>query len=95
MLLADSVILVVAGLILIGIVGFFAAAVAMVVRFLGFVFRAIAGSPPTGSLLAPPTQKRHDACPHAGCGYVNRYGARYCARCGRALGAQQNVDAYG
>ncbi len=95
MLLADSVILIVGGLILVGIVGFFAMSVALVVRFLGFVFRAITGAPRGQALPAASAEKRHDACPHPRCGHVNRYGARYCARCGRVLGGHGNVDAYG
>ncbi len=35
------------------------------------------------------------ACPHPGCGYLNRPEARYCARCGTALGPPTDVDRYG
>ena len=94
MLLADSVILVFIGLMAIGIIGFFAMSVVLVVRFLSFVFRALAGS--TQEQPATPRfEPRHDVCPHPRCGHVNRQGARYCARCGRPLGQHSDVDAYG
>ena len=35
------------------------------------------------------------ACPHPRCGHVNRGDARYCARCGTALGPPTDVDRYG
>jgi hypothetical protein len=34
-------------------------------------------------------------CPHPRCGHVNRGAARYCARCGTALGPPTDVDRYG
>jgi hypothetical protein len=34
-------------------------------------------------------------CPHPRCGHVNRGDARYCARCGTALGPPTDVDRYG
>ncbi|MFH1746761.1 MAG: zinc ribbon domain-containing protein [Planctomycetota bacterium] len=100
MLLADSVILIVGGLILVGIIGFFAMSVALVVRFLGFVFRTLTGaSNPRLPARQPGRElsadQRHDTCPHPRCGHVNRYGSRFCARCGRALSGRGKVDAYG
>lgn len=34
-------------------------------------------------------------CPHPRCGHVNPGAARYCARCGTALGPPTDVDRYG
>ena len=96
MLLADSFILIVGALFLIGIIGFFVMSVALVVRFLGFVFRSITG---TGThrriAVVSRLDERHEVCPHPRCGNVNRTGARFCARCGRSLGQHNDVDAYG
>lgn len=93
LLLADSVVLVVGGLFLIGFIGFFIAIVVMVVRVFGFVFRRVAGTGPrvTGAWFT----ERHEVCPHPRCGHVNRAGAHFCARCGRPLDAHDDLDAYG
>ena len=94
MLLADSFILVIGGLFLVGFIGFFVMAVALAVRFFGFIVRSAKA---TGRKVPVPSRlnERHDVCPHARCGHVNRFGAHYCARCGRALGRQNDIDAYG
>jgi hypothetical protein len=91
-LLADSVILVVGGLFIVGIVGFFLMLVVLIGKFFGFVFRALSGAQPAEH---PRFQTRQEVCPHPRCGYVNRSGARYCARCGRPLSHTDELDAYG
>lgn len=93
MLLADSVILVVGGLFIVGIIGFFLMLVVLIGKFLGFVFRALSSS--AHSAEHPRFQTRQEVCPHLRCGYVNRFGARYCARCGRPLCRTDELDAYG
>ena len=95
MLLGDSVIVIVVGLILIGIIGFFVMLVALGVRFIGFVVRAVSGAGRTEPRKRPLSGKRGDPCPHPRCGHANRPGARYCARCGRSLHQPNTVDAYG
>ena len=96
MLLADGIILVVGGLFVIGLLGFFAAAVVVVAKFLGFLFRAMTRAPANrakATLQMP--DSGHVECPAHRCGHVNPAGARYCARCGRPLGPRDDVDAYG
>ena len=95
MLLADSVILIVGGLLIVGILGFFTAAVVVVARFMGFVYRAIAGGPSSQTRAELHCVGNDVACPAPRCGNMNPSGARYCARCGRPLGRHDDVDAYG
>lgn len=95
MLLADGVILVVAGVFLLGIVGFFFMAVALVMRLLGFVFRTLSGTTRAGPSAAPAGEQPGVTCTAPRCGNVNPHGARFCARCGRPLGGRDDVDAYG
>lgn len=94
MLVADSVIVVVVVL-LIGIIGFFVMAVALTLRFMGFVFRAITGTGRHDARAVPPVAEQSVACPHRLCGHVNPHGAYYCGRCGRILRPHDDVDAYG
>ena len=80
MVLADlTVFLCGGGLLVLGIVGFFAVMLAAVVR----VFRWIVGSETreeSGSLAVVPQM-----CDNPQCGHANRPDARFCARCGRRL----------
>ncbi|MGD8453529.1 MAG: zinc ribbon domain-containing protein [Phycisphaerae bacterium] len=95
MLLADSVILIVFGLLLIGIIGFFFMSVVLVTRFFRFVFRLMAGTgrPPVPPMPTKPV--RTTPCPAERCGNPNPVGAQYCARCGRPLAREADLDAYG
>lgn len=96
MILADFVVVWwVGGLLLLGIVGFFVMAVALAVRFIGFVFRSLFGWPNEAPPEAPRGSGRRRVCPHRRCGHLNPPAARYCARCGRPLRAAYDVDAYG
>jgi len=97
MFVADAgIALWIAGLLLVGFLGFFLVAVTMAFRFIGWVFRALtgggagqqAGSPNAGGA-------RRMVCPHPGCGHHNRPTALYCGRCGRPLRQAYDVDAYG
>lgn len=79
-------------LVLVGFIGFFAMAVVLMLRLVGFVFRSVLGigpEEPEGEAAEPAALR----CPHAGCGRGNPPGARFCGHCGRALGG--GVDAYG
>jgi hypothetical protein len=87
-------VLVVVGLFGIGIIGFFAMCVVLVVRVLGFLFRGLTGARQP-KLAQRRFEPRHEVCPHPRCGHVNRHEARFCARCGRPLGEHDDVDAYG
>lgn len=93
MVLADSVMLVV-GLMLLGVVGFFFMVLALAVRLVRFVCRALLGSAADAPRSARAARLR-TPCSNRQCGHPNRAGARYCARCGRPLDGQVNVDAYG
>jgi hypothetical protein len=92
-LMAD-VFLVVGGLFLLGIIGFFVAAAALVVRFVGFVARTLFGWPEEPHALAAGPGRRR-MCPHPRCGQMNPPTARYCGRCGRGIRPLYDVDAYG
>ncbi len=98
MLLADSIIVVSIGLFVVGFLGFFVMCVVLAVRFVAFIIRTITGTSEEARLAATAAQRfsvRDEVCPHSRCGYVNRRGARFCARCGRPLAASDDVDAYG
>jgi hypothetical protein len=92
-LLADGVIVIVVGLMLVGIVGFFFMAVALLARLFHFVFRSLFGT--STHRVSAPGPVRTVACPAPRCGHMNPVGARYCGRCGRPLGRHDDVDAYG
>lgn len=84
-------------ILLVGLLGFFLVLATMVVRFLGWVFRAL-----TGRLGAeeradalPGNPERRVICPHPGCGHTNGPTALYCARCGRPLRRAYDVNGYG
>lgn len=82
-MLADAGIVVwVFGILVIGFVAFFAVLISMILRGLRFVFRLLASDSPGPQTDSLPEYR---VCPHPGCGQVNTPGARYCARCGRAL----------
>lgn len=99
MLLADSVILVVAGLLLIGLIGFFFMSVVLVARFFRFVFRVMTGGRRPPAPAGCPTRNKRPPrtipCPSERCGNPNPVGAQYCARCGRPLAREADLDAYG
>jgi hypothetical protein len=97
-LLADSVIVVIFGLFVVGFLGFFVMCVVLLLRFVAFIIRTITGTSEEARLVATAAHRfseRDEVCPHARCGFVNRRGARFCARCGRPLAAPDDVDAYG
>jgi hypothetical protein len=92
-LLADGGI----ALVLIGGLFLIGAAVVTVIRAF---FRAIAwvfGCGCAKQIDAGARDPRASAriCPNPRCGHVNRGDARYCARCGMALGPPTDVDRYG
>jgi hypothetical protein len=82
---------------LIGGFGFFVMAVALLFRFIGWLFRTITGVSATGRQGSEPqiNRQRHAICPHPGCGHANGPTALYCGRCGRPLRRAYDVDAYG
>lgn len=98
MFVADAGIAIwIAGLLVVGVLGFFVMAVVLAFRFIGWLLRAL-----TGGLGAnqpdsrPPTNcPRRLVCPHPGCGHANGPTALYCGRCGRPLRRTYDVDAYG
>ena len=86
----------IAGLLLIGFFGFFLVVVTMVLRFIGWIFRKLAGSDGSGQVgVARAAGARRLICPHAGCGHSNIPTALFCGRCGRPLRRTYDVDAYG
>lgn len=94
MLLADSFVTVVGGLLVLGTIGFVVLSVALVVKILQFVFRRLAGLPAgrSGTLL---TRDGRPVCTQSRCGHLNPVGAQFCARCGRPLSRDRDLDAYG
>jgi hypothetical protein len=98
MFVADAGIAVwVFGFLLLGVLGFFVMAAALLIRFIGWVFRAAIGGSGAGreARAAQPSAPRHGVCPHPGCGHVNGPTALYCGRCGRPLRRTYDVGAYG
>lgn len=97
MLLADGGFIVwIGGLFILGLIGFTVMAVALVIRFVSFVLRALFGAGEAlggcgGGRAGSPTWK---TCSRAGCGHANPRAARYCGRCGSRFRAE-DVDAYG
>ena len=87
----------IAGLLLVGFLGFFLVLVTMVFRFVGWVVRALIGGGSANRTINAPNDHagRRMSCPHPGCGHSNRATALYCGRCGRPLRQPYDVDAYG
>ena len=86
----------VGGLMLLGFLGFFVMLVATVGRVLGFIFRLLTGHAgrrdAAASGSAPGAER---LCRQPRCGHLNPGEARYCGRCGNALGPPDDVDHYG
>jgi hypothetical protein len=98
MFVADAgIALWIAGLLLLGLLGFVVMVVALLFRFMGWVFRALIGGSAARhrSDQAPGRADRRMLCPHPGCGCTNGPTALYCGRCGRPLRRTYDVDAYG
>ena len=98
MFVADAgIALWIAAFLLIGVFGFFVMAVALLFRFLGWLFRTITGTSAARRPGSEPRirQLRQMICPHPGCGHANGPTALYCGRCGRPLRRAYDVDAYG
>jgi Na+-transporting methylmalonyl-CoA/oxaloacetate decarboxylase gamma subunit len=87
----------IAGILLIGVLGFFLVLVTLMVRFIGWVFRSITGTPARHKRVSgpPANPSRRMVCPHPGCAHTNGPTALYCGRCGRPLRRTYDVDAYG
>lgn len=92
-----NVVFVVIGTMLVGVVGF----VVMVFALLWSAFDALRRGLGFGSRARRVRRLERDefayvhvACGHADCRHVNPPGARFCARCGRAL-RRPDVDDYG
>ncbi len=85
MILAEFIVLWIAGVLLIGFVGFFAVVVSVLGRALRALGRALlpAGEGDAGRAVGHGGLAR--ICDQPQCGYLNRSDARYCARCGSAL----------
>lgn len=85
----------VVGALLIGFAGFFIILLAAIGRVLRGVWRAVtwplAGNSRGASAL-PPTPR---TCPQPRCAHVNAPDARYCGRCGGALGPRGGGDGHG
>jgi len=94
MILGEAVFWIV-GLMLLGIIGFFVMAVALVFRFLAFVFRSLFGTDNAREVSAAAPRPLPRICEDASCGHVNPPQAQYCGRCGRTLLHPRDVDAYG
>lgn len=95
MLLADGVILIVAGLFVIGLLGFFGMVVALTFRAFARAFRFLVGSESDEPVASPHGAEVGIVCPSPRCGHLNPAAARFCGRCGRPLGQHDDVDAYG
>jgi hypothetical protein len=98
MFVADAgIALWIAAFLLIGVLGFVVMTVALLFRFVGWLFRAIIGTSAGRRQGSHPriSQPRHTICPHPGCGHANGPTALYCGRCGRPLRRAYDVDAYG
>ena len=86
----------VGGLLLLGFLGFFVMLIAVLGRCIGFVFRVLVGKPRQGGAVGTPAGARAERlCGHPRCGHLNPGDARYCGRCGSALGPPDDVDRYG
>lgn len=104
MLIAESGVVLMGLLFVLGLIAAIVlGAYALVSLLFGLVrgaWRMLAGAPTDDdpARLSPPNRRRprqyRRACPHDGCGHLNRPEARFCARCGAQLGAPQPVDAY-
>lgn len=94
MLLADIIIWV-GVILLVGFVGFFAVLLTAVVRFFRFLFRLLFGVGSHGQITVPPPRPGGRLCTNPLCGHQSAGGARYCGRCGQALGSAVDVDRYG
>lgn len=107
MVLADAVVLWIAVLLAIGFVGFFVVLLGLAVRVVkallrlaAWPFRGLCGcarssSAPDALPRAVPRRSGPARCPVPRCGHVNPPAARYCARCGRPLSGEPDVDDYG
>jgi hypothetical protein len=93
-LLAEAFHVTVGVLFVLGVLGLIVVAVALVVRTLGFVFRAVAGIG-GGDLQLGAARRGRLICPEPRCGHANPGDARYCARCGRSFQHEHDLDAYG
>jgi hypothetical protein len=99
MFLADvPFVLVFAGLLMLGIVGFLIMVVTMIFSAIGSAFRALIGRPERsaeGDERPRPVVAVGIVCERPGCGHVNPPRARFCARCGRRLVRAGELDEYG
>lgn len=83
------------GLMFVGIIGIAMLVLVAMLRAGGAVFRQIgraAGHQPRG---AAPGAGRPLLCSRRGCLQPNRSRARFCARCGQALGGGYDTELYG
>ncbi len=85
----------VAGVLLIGLVGFFVVILGLAARFIRRLFSMILGhhGPPSQDAVSRPGAQ--SPCRNLRCGYLNPAGARYCARCGSRLDGVADVNSYG
>ncbi len=89
MLLGDLTVLIWGGgLLVLGIVGFFAVIVAAVAR----VFRWLVTGTRAETCVRTVVE---NVCDNPRCGHVNRADARFCARCGRRLDSGRGAGGYG
>lgn len=98
MFVADAGIAIwIAGFLLLGVFGFFVMIVALLFRFIGWLFRTMTGGSAGCKQEGVPRtgRGRRRVCPHPGCGHANRPAALFCGRCGRPLRQTYDVDAYG
>lgn len=94
MMLADGVVFVWVGIVLVaGFVTFFVVLASVVFRFLRALVRMLTGAgwrePPQ---RAAPRRGWGRLCHDPRCGHVNADTARYCARCGKRLNAGCDYD---
>ena len=97
-MLADGGITVVwvGGILLLGFLGFFVMLIAALGRCIGFVLRLLVGNARRVDAAGPSSVSGAGRpCGHPRCGHLNPADARYCARCGSALGPPDDVDRYG
>jgi hypothetical protein len=84
---------------LVGVIGFVVMVVTFLVGAVGAVRRALglgrSRSPAPRGLLPRDAAQRGNVCTRRGCGRDNPAAARYCGRCGHALRAGSDIDAYG
>jgi|GEM_PF-1898461 len=94
MFVADAgvLFLLIPGLLVLGIFGFFVMVLVLICRVIGGGLAWLFG---TNEESKEDAGRAAAVCPHPGCGKANSAKARYCGRCGRVLAKRSDVDLHG